>query len=245
MLSTIGGELVGIVLEVFGETGCHKAPPEPPRRTQPVLQRPLEHASAYRIVLPHREPIEAVLERHDLWAVAETGEGEFELLGPLGDGHRLIWSAVESEGVLPTARAVEMESSTLTATATEATLAPLGPNGSWLESARASSVLSAPDRMYRSPVVVMFPSTRTSAVVSATATATARPRDIGEVDALDVASATAVTVSAVIVASSVMMTRDSVVDNATPPISEIVSRKSIAVSRIVFIGTITPRSMIS
>ena len=57
---------------------------------------------------PHREPIEAVLERPDLGAVAETGEGRVELLGPLGAGHRRIWAAVEDQGVLPTARAMEL-----------------------------------------------------------------------------------------------------------------------------------------
>lgn len=57
---------------------------------------------------PHREPIEAVLERHALWAVAETGEGEFELLGPPDEGRARLWTAVENSGVIPTARALEL-----------------------------------------------------------------------------------------------------------------------------------------
>lgn len=45
----------------------------------------------------HRDPIEAVLERHDLGVVAETSSGRYELLGPM-DSERVLWTVVEDEG---------------------------------------------------------------------------------------------------------------------------------------------------
>jgi hypothetical protein len=49
---------------------------------------------------PHRDQIEVVLERHGLSAVAETGDGQFELLRPHSDAAARIWALVESEGVV-------------------------------------------------------------------------------------------------------------------------------------------------
>jgi hypothetical protein len=51
----------------------------------------------------HREPIEAVLERHRLAVVAETGPGRFELLGQRTDGERTVWEAVEGRRRVPAA----------------------------------------------------------------------------------------------------------------------------------------------
>lgn len=55
----------------------------------------------------HRDPIEAVLERHDLSVVAETGSGRYELLGPGLDPERSLWEVVEEVGWI---RAGEIES---------------------------------------------------------------------------------------------------------------------------------------
>jgi hypothetical protein len=49
----------------------------------------------------HREPIEAVLERHRLRAVGETEPGKTGLLGPVGARERELWSAVEEAGRIP------------------------------------------------------------------------------------------------------------------------------------------------
>jgi len=49
---------------------------------------------------PHREPIGAVLERHDLAVVAQTTEGDFELLGSCSDEEVQAWSRLERTGVL-------------------------------------------------------------------------------------------------------------------------------------------------
>lgn len=46
----------------------------------------------------HREPIEAVLERHALAVVAETEPTRFELLGWGSDGERELWRQVEERG---------------------------------------------------------------------------------------------------------------------------------------------------
>jgi hypothetical protein len=54
----------------------------------------------------HRDPIEAVLERHDLGVVAETGPGSYELLGSGVDSERVLWNAVEEVGCL---RAAEID----------------------------------------------------------------------------------------------------------------------------------------
>jgi len=50
--------------------------------------------------LTHREPIGAVLERHDLAVVAQTSDGAFELLGTCSDDEVRAWSRVEESGVL-------------------------------------------------------------------------------------------------------------------------------------------------
>ena len=49
----------------------------------------------------HREPIEAVLERHDLAVVAETGPGQFELLGAGSGEERRLWGMVQDSGWVP------------------------------------------------------------------------------------------------------------------------------------------------
>jgi hypothetical protein len=46
----------------------------------------------------HREPIEAVLERHDLAIVAETSPGSFELLGAGTGEERRLWGIVQDSG---------------------------------------------------------------------------------------------------------------------------------------------------
>lgn len=46
----------------------------------------------------HRDPIEAVLRRQTLAAVAQTGEGGFELLGSVSPDEKRVWSTVEELG---------------------------------------------------------------------------------------------------------------------------------------------------
>lgn len=49
---------------------------------------------------PHRDQIEVVLKRQALAAVAETGDGRFELLGAHTEGEAVAWRAVEDRGLL-------------------------------------------------------------------------------------------------------------------------------------------------
>jgi len=49
----------------------------------------------------HREPIEAVLERHDLRAVAQVEPGPTRLLGPTRDREVELWARVEEVGRVP------------------------------------------------------------------------------------------------------------------------------------------------
>ena len=49
---------------------------------------------------PHREPIVAVLERHGLAAVAETGPRRFELLGEGTEPEHRAWAVLEDRGRL-------------------------------------------------------------------------------------------------------------------------------------------------
>jgi len=49
---------------------------------------------------PHRDQIQVVLERQKLAAVAETGEGSFELLGVPGDDEREAWNRLEEQGMV-------------------------------------------------------------------------------------------------------------------------------------------------
>jgi hypothetical protein len=50
----------------------------------------------------HRDPIEVVLERHSLAAVAQAPDGGFELLGPTNWDEDQVWKALEARGrVLP------------------------------------------------------------------------------------------------------------------------------------------------
>lgn len=53
---------------------------------------------------PHREAVEAVLERHDLLLVAQRDTGRFEMLGPVDWTERVVWSAMSARG--PTTMAV-------------------------------------------------------------------------------------------------------------------------------------------
>ena len=46
----------------------------------------------------HRDPIQAVLERHDLAVVAETASAHFELMGSGSDGERKLWLRLEQLG---------------------------------------------------------------------------------------------------------------------------------------------------
>ena len=46
----------------------------------------------------HRDPIEVVLERHALAAVAETESGAFELLGSTSRAEEKVWAALERRG---------------------------------------------------------------------------------------------------------------------------------------------------
>lgn len=73
-------------------------------------ERPREAYFLFRGVRElHRDPMEAVLERHALAAVAETRTGVFELLGQVGTEGMRVWAEVEAreriprpkEGVLP------------------------------------------------------------------------------------------------------------------------------------------------
>lgn len=49
----------------------------------------------------HRDPIEVVLERQRLAAVAQTVEGPFELMGTRTEAEAHVWRLVENEGHLP------------------------------------------------------------------------------------------------------------------------------------------------
>lgn len=49
---------------------------------------------------PHRDQIEAVLERHALAAVAETGRGIFGLIGVHTDDEARAWAVLEERGTL-------------------------------------------------------------------------------------------------------------------------------------------------
>ena len=49
---------------------------------------------------PHRDQIQVVLERQNLAAVAETGEGSFELLGVPGDHEWKAWNRLEEQGMV-------------------------------------------------------------------------------------------------------------------------------------------------
>jgi hypothetical protein len=67
--------------------------------------RDAEHPSeAFFVFLgvhePHRDQVEVVLKRQSLAAVAETEEGKYELLGAHSDAEGIVWSAVESLGLV-------------------------------------------------------------------------------------------------------------------------------------------------
>ncbi len=51
----------------------------------------------------HRDPIEAVLERHRLAVVAETSQGHFEMIGSGSEGEREVWTSVQKCGCIPVA----------------------------------------------------------------------------------------------------------------------------------------------
>ena len=50
---------------------------------------------------PHLEPIQAVLERHDLVAVAETARGRCRLVGVPSETEARVWRSLEERGTLP------------------------------------------------------------------------------------------------------------------------------------------------
>jgi len=69
--------------------------------------RPREAFFVFRGVRDlHRDPIEVVLERHSLAAVAETEDGGFELLGSASEEEDQVWKALEARGCVE-ARDVE------------------------------------------------------------------------------------------------------------------------------------------
>ncbi|MEX0856439.1 MAG: hypothetical protein WD056_02605, partial [Gemmatimonadota bacterium] len=50
----------------------------------------------------HRDPIDAVLERHRLSVVAETAEGGgFDLIGAVSEGDRALWRRIEARRRVP------------------------------------------------------------------------------------------------------------------------------------------------
>ena len=49
---------------------------------------------------PHRDQVEVVLKRQALAAVAETGDGKYELLGDHTDTQDAVWRTVESRGLV-------------------------------------------------------------------------------------------------------------------------------------------------
>jgi len=53
----------------------------------------------------HRDPIEVVLERHALAAVAETDSGAFQLLGPTSWAEEEVWGALQKMGAVGEAEA--------------------------------------------------------------------------------------------------------------------------------------------
>ena len=64
--------------------------------------RPREAFFVFRGVRdPHRGPIQAVLERHELAAVADAGDGRFELIGMRTDEEARMWHFMEVRGVVP------------------------------------------------------------------------------------------------------------------------------------------------
>ncbi|MDE0394100.1 MAG: hypothetical protein OYK82_04905 [Gammaproteobacteria bacterium] len=56
----------------------------------------------------HRDPIEAVLERHALAVVAETGPGRYNMIGVGSDGERTLWSRVERSGCVRAGKVAEL-----------------------------------------------------------------------------------------------------------------------------------------
>ena len=65
-------------------------------------ERPREAYFLFRGVRElHRDPMEAVLERHALAAVAETRTGVFELLGQVGAEGMRVWAEVEARERIP------------------------------------------------------------------------------------------------------------------------------------------------
>jgi hypothetical protein len=56
----------------------------------------------------HREPIEAVLDRHRLAVVAETSPARFELIGFRSDGERALWEVVELRRRVPAREVTEI-----------------------------------------------------------------------------------------------------------------------------------------
>jgi hypothetical protein len=49
----------------------------------------------------HRDPIQTVLERHDLRAVIQDDVGETQILGSVSEGERALWARLEVAGRIP------------------------------------------------------------------------------------------------------------------------------------------------
>ncbi len=56
----------------------------------------------------HRDPIEVVLERHSLVAVAQTPEGTHRLMGAFSEEEGRVWEALEARGSLGEDEAAEL-----------------------------------------------------------------------------------------------------------------------------------------
>jgi hypothetical protein len=77
--------------------------------------RPREVFFLFRgIKEPHRDPIEVALERQSLLAVAEIGEGRFELLGASSGREARAWEALQERGAIspPDMQAMGMDGET-------------------------------------------------------------------------------------------------------------------------------------
>jgi hypothetical protein len=64
-----------------------------------AADRPREAFFVFRGIQDlHRDPIQVVLERQTLVAVAETGAGEFQLIGSASEEEQAVWRALEGKG---------------------------------------------------------------------------------------------------------------------------------------------------
>ncbi len=77
-----------------------------------LLRERREAAPAFFVLVgvkpQHRDPIEAVLERHALAVVAETSPGCFDLMGVGSRAERALWSRVERSGCVSAGEVAEL-----------------------------------------------------------------------------------------------------------------------------------------